>query len=573
MSDSPRYLDYSRSGSRDSEDRAGFTTPIRRFTAEVLVQIFLWSVVVDPVHLAAPRDSPRPLPRDLYGWLNVTHVCRRWRRLAIDTPALWTDIHTTMGQSWVDAFLTRSKNLTVSFSNFINPSVVQDPYRLMADPILAEHIQRMHAITLLQPKYGKPHDDLMQTLPALESLTIFSQFLMFNNTSFADDFHAPRLQHLAILSPQNFPLHASFVAHLSSLCLANRSTPGHIEPGAFYEPLRRMYRLERLCLEDLLAGLNNATDIEPVELPHLRLLRLHGKCDQVVGLLSKLSIGRVELDIACTNIDLTAGTTQTLMDNMSKFLQKYNATFAGDPGLTFKALSVIQCAEIDKPWVSIHAERQDVGPDWDPAWRAPYRVKLDGQQLPQWQIDPRFQDSISAPLSGSFNFSLVFKKAEPKAVLEALDRLLGQLPLLDVRVLRLEGQHASAFFIPLPHVPRVRHIRAYPPTVAHCLAALAYRGEGDVRFAMELAELSLPQIPPIAWVGDTETSKDPLYKQICELLETRITEGMEPIRTIFLQHPALHFRSLFRGSDGAWFGLPETLRRVVKEESTSDDIA
>ncbi|KZV72440.1 hypothetical protein PENSPDRAFT_649710 [Peniophora sp. CONT] len=571
MSDSPR--DASSSRSSDSEERAGFSTPIRRFTAEVLVQIFGWSVIVDPVHLAGSRNLDKPLPRHLYGWLNVTHVCRRWRRLALDSPALWTNIHTTMGESWVDAFLTRSKNLTVSFSNFYNPSVVEDPYRLMANPILAEHIQRMHAITLLQPKYGKLHTDLLQTLPALESLTLFSQFLMLANTSFAEEFHAPRLRHISVLSPQNFPLHAPFVRNLSSLCLANRSTPGFIEPGAFYEPLRHMNRLERLCLEDLLPGTNGATEMEPVALPHLTLLRLHGKCDQVIGMLSKLRIGRVELDIACTHVDLAAGTTEGLMSTLSSFLQDYNAAFAGVPAHTFKALSLIQCAEIEKPWVSIHAERHDVDHNWDPVWRAPYRVRLNGQYLPQWQLDRRFQDYADTPLTGSFNLTLVFKKAGPDVIREVLDRALGQLPLLDVRLLRLEGQHASTFLTPFSHVPRVRHVRAYPPAVAHCIAKLTQKTEGNVRLATELAELSLPQLPPIAWADDSTTSADPLCSQICDLLEDRITEGMEPIRTIYVQHPALHFRSLFRASDGAWFGLPETLRRLVKEEPSQDDVA
>ena len=54
---------------------------IHSLASEILLLIFL--------HLKATDRS----------WIRLTHVCRRWRLLAISTPTMWTKIHVSQSQS------------------------------------------------------------------------------------------------------------------------------------------------------------------------------------------------------------------------------------------------------------------------------------------------------------------------------------------------------------------------------------------------------------------------------------------------------------------------------------------
>ena len=46
-------------------------------------------------------------------WIVFTHVCQRWRRIALDRPALWTHIP-ILSRRWGPEFFLRSKTWTVS---------------------------------------------------------------------------------------------------------------------------------------------------------------------------------------------------------------------------------------------------------------------------------------------------------------------------------------------------------------------------------------------------------------------------------------------------------------------------
>ncbi|CCM06460.1 uncharacterized protein FIBRA_08725 [Fibroporia radiculosa] len=50
--------------------------------------------------------------------VRISHVCRRWRSIALDIPALWTEIYFLKADPWdmVDAYLARSKNTTIDVS-------------------------------------------------------------------------------------------------------------------------------------------------------------------------------------------------------------------------------------------------------------------------------------------------------------------------------------------------------------------------------------------------------------------------------------------------------------------------
>ncbi|PBK80025.1 hypothetical protein ARMGADRAFT_950135, partial [Armillaria gallica] len=59
-------------------------TPSRRLPSEMLIAIFTWCRAFN-----GPRDSlldPHAVP-----W-TLTHICRKWREVAITTPEIWSSI-------------------------------------------------------------------------------------------------------------------------------------------------------------------------------------------------------------------------------------------------------------------------------------------------------------------------------------------------------------------------------------------------------------------------------------------------------------------------------------------------
>ncbi|KAI0056577.1 hypothetical protein BV25DRAFT_1565659 [Artomyces pyxidatus] len=80
-------------------------TPVSRLPSEILTHIFSFFRVS---HLDPP-DSPCFPP----SWIAVTHVCRRWRDVALSSPGLWTNI-VMNNKRWMKATLARSRNAPIS---------------------------------------------------------------------------------------------------------------------------------------------------------------------------------------------------------------------------------------------------------------------------------------------------------------------------------------------------------------------------------------------------------------------------------------------------------------------------
>ncbi|KAI0051988.1 hypothetical protein FA95DRAFT_1451575, partial [Auriscalpium vulgare] len=51
------------------------------------------------------------------GWIAITHVCRRWRQVAIGYPLLWTNIDFSYGRAWTQAFLSRARSAPLSITS------------------------------------------------------------------------------------------------------------------------------------------------------------------------------------------------------------------------------------------------------------------------------------------------------------------------------------------------------------------------------------------------------------------------------------------------------------------------
>ncbi|EAU91914.1 hypothetical protein CC1G_04681 [Coprinopsis cinerea okayama7 len=182
---------------------------------EILREILWLCVATTPVH--------KPLE-----WIPLTHVCSRWRKIALDYPQLWSRIYdpeTYMGPSWLTAFIERSKNApTLDISNNTGfrsrDPATHSAIRPMLSQILSQ-TARLREVNLNgSPSMKALLAPMTSSAPQLQSLTIENWSLKEGNV-FPDHFlngHAPRLRRL-VLDNCYFPPNPSVFANITTLQL------------------------------------------------------------------------------------------------------------------------------------------------------------------------------------------------------------------------------------------------------------------------------------------------------------------------------------------------------------------
>ncbi|KAI0262748.1 hypothetical protein BC834DRAFT_373710 [Gloeopeniophorella convolvens] len=131
------------------ETNRGITSPISVLPSDVLLLIFEACIRGAPLsdlshpglalvgsnHQAQSLNDP-PIPlrvstSPLLGWIVCSHVCRRWRSLALTTPSLWTVVFLDLGPTWLNQSLSRSRSapgvrffghLTAAYDTFLKHS-------------------------------------------------------------------------------------------------------------------------------------------------------------------------------------------------------------------------------------------------------------------------------------------------------------------------------------------------------------------------------------------------------------------------------------------------------------------
>ncbi|KAI1793460.1 hypothetical protein LXA43DRAFT_1000840 [Ganoderma leucocontextum] len=99
-------IDVSLRAILDMKTRLNTLTAIGRLPEELLAEILITFVQehYHPTHRDYPVYSNHPPPQ----WIKLTHVCRHWRNIALDTVRLWSHIYLTRADALAE-FLTRSK--------------------------------------------------------------------------------------------------------------------------------------------------------------------------------------------------------------------------------------------------------------------------------------------------------------------------------------------------------------------------------------------------------------------------------------------------------------------------------
>ncbi|KAI0046289.1 hypothetical protein FA95DRAFT_1402506 [Auriscalpium vulgare] len=249
--------------------------PAARPPPEVLLHIFS--------HLAT-IDIPQRRARSL-GWLRVTHICQRWRRVALEDPSLWAGnilCPCPLGDRWADAFFSRSQAvpLTITKPPGSFSMTIATPREIQ---LFRNNIARMRVLHL--STYDNNIPILCQSAPLLDTLDLtlhYSPGIPHSRPpTLPDDLlggatGAPALRHLRLDTAGPLPWTSPLFARLVSLNVVRRTNPptSTATLAAILAALDRMPALERLVLqtEPRRAG---AAPIRPVALPQLRSLALN----------------------------------------------------------------------------------------------------------------------------------------------------------------------------------------------------------------------------------------------------------------------------------------------------------
>ncbi|KAA1470096.1 hypothetical protein DENSPDRAFT_870733 [Dentipellis sp. KUC8613] len=135
--------------------RAAVSLPL-----EILVLIFSDLLLSSP-----PRKKEAGIE---LGWIRVTHVCRRWREVAVSAALLWTRI-TDLGPEWTRVSLERAGNAPLHLDQYEANSSTSPPVQDIARRLGQMRTLLIHdSCDILRPLLDRLHEPA----PRLESLEV-----------------------------------------------------------------------------------------------------------------------------------------------------------------------------------------------------------------------------------------------------------------------------------------------------------------------------------------------------------------------------------------------------------------
>ncbi|KAI0659179.1 hypothetical protein C8Q70DRAFT_986130 [Cubamyces menziesii] len=146
-----------------------FLSPSARLPSEILAQCFehaMSCVLPGRSESLGKRDTAHQFP--IHPLITITHVCKRWRDVALGTPTLWACIDDER-PAQLEAFLARSRDVPISMH-----LTTKDMSRTAL--VLSKHASRTRRLDLtihLNTSFFPPI--LQFEAPLLECLTIYSE--------------------------------------------------------------------------------------------------------------------------------------------------------------------------------------------------------------------------------------------------------------------------------------------------------------------------------------------------------------------------------------------------------------
>ncbi|KAI0038407.1 hypothetical protein FA95DRAFT_1599867 [Auriscalpium vulgare] len=247
--------------------------PVSRLPPEVLTHVFSLLSSVDRPRIKMSLNQNQA---DL-GWLKVTHVCQRWRNIALNEPLLWASdivLPSLLGDRWAATFVTRAQDvpLTVTLCD-AHASNSRD-----GTPFIGANLARTRAIMDLRT-YSHYLHALCTPAPILHTLGLRIYAINELNERpylpeglFGGAAGLPELRHLSVAASTVCPWTSLLLQQLVSVNIAahHQKLPGAVLASMF-AALGKMRGLERLKLDLTPEDVNGVPATPLPALQHLSL--------------------------------------------------------------------------------------------------------------------------------------------------------------------------------------------------------------------------------------------------------------------------------------------------------------
>ncbi|EAU82726.2 hypothetical protein CC1G_10631 [Coprinopsis cinerea okayama7 len=231
----------------------------------------------------------------LTAWTTVTHVCRQWREIALDCPALWATLTDAIPPRWLEAMLIRSKTAPLSITFNHNPVTKPTP----AVSVLAEALcetDRLREVSVSGGGLSKLLLPLKNPTPLLESVLIRvtpPSRIPQETSPLPEGFIqrvSPRLTHVDLYgwSPSfDSPVFSSLTRLRIDVgpdinYYFNTTPKGLVPEGDIFRAISRMPGLVELSLalpSPVIKQSPSRARIEPIRLAHLKALSIKTTCE------------------------------------------------------------------------------------------------------------------------------------------------------------------------------------------------------------------------------------------------------------------------------------------------------
>ena len=307
---------------------------IGRLPPEILSHIFSFHAI---------QNQPNPPG---LGWITVTHVCRRWRQVALADPGLWSTVVFDLGAEWAEEMLARSKAALISYCRDLSYQRLSRRTRSLDDEVtLGEHLPHVRRLVL-----SGDTDSLAPALralttpaPHLESLELlrneprlYELRVALPSDLFARD--APKLRRVTLCSfavPwDDSPLSFFGLTHLDIRIRLPPTVPFPSSASAVHRDLLSIPTLEQLlsmleampALQELTLGNclppAGSTASRVVPLRHMSKLSLDGLLPQIVAVLERVSLpSSASLSLRCPDHNLLDRLLDTLISILASHFQ------------------------------------------------------------------------------------------------------------------------------------------------------------------------------------------------------------------------------------------------------------
>ena len=280
--------------------RRNMLAPISVLPAEILVRIFHFSAFSKQSYSQAPE----------LGSVHFTHVCRRWRQLALDDSTLWTHFsdypRNQRNKEWIAERLSRARNALLVIE--LKGTIGKDRFSLFTPHISHTRELYIHHLSYL-------HSEIIQEISIQKAPVLEHLELSVSDTSLTANknhsFFKEPLPNLRVFCISNIRVPWSLFprGRLTQLKVTHNvevptsEVSPHGDLNQLVDLLADCPSLEVLTLENCLpVALSGSSGRQTVHLPQLSRLCLRGSSSRVTNLFKMLRLSSsTTLRLDCTS--------------------------------------------------------------------------------------------------------------------------------------------------------------------------------------------------------------------------------------------------------------------------------